>query len=255
MIAGCTVVKDEVDVIGACVQNLLAQGVDHVWVSDCQSTDGTREVLAEIDGVTVIDTEIPFYWAFQGKYIVNAANQAHEAGADWIIPFDADEWWTGTHGRTIAETLGSTQANLTHAEILQYADFDHRCLVPYLWMKVAFRWRPGVTLWAGNHGVDGVEGTAALDLLTVHELKYRGYEHFMRKCLLKFEVWWAPGQQFQPGANGAALVVNGEGGVVEPTEKLLDDLNAAWSAISAAEVADEPIPSAFRPVEKREENE
>jgi len=247
MIAACTVIKDEVDVIDASVRHILSQGVDHVWVSDCQSTDGTREVLAEIDEVTVIDTPIPFYWAYQGDYIVSAANLAHEAGADWIIPFDADEWWTGTDGRTIAQALSTCSAPQASAEIWQYLDFDHRQMVPYPWTKISFRWRRGVYLWAGNHGVNGVEGPIVDGLLRVHELKFRGYDHYIEKCLDKFKVWWDPAHQFQPGANGAALVVNGEDRVIEPTDKLMEDLNAAWGAISGAVTISTPIPSEFRP--------
>lgn len=249
MIAGCTVVKDEVDMIGAVVRHMLSQGADHVWVSDCQSTDGTREVLSEIDGVDVIDNEVPFYWAFQGEYIKRVADLAHEAGADWIVPFDADEYWTGTHGRTVAEALTQCGANRVHAEILQYADFDHRQIVPYPWTKVAFRWRPGLYLWAGNHGVNGVEGEPVGDTLVVHELKWRGYEHFVEKMHVKLRVAWAPGEPYQPGSLGAGLVVQGKGEVLVPTEQLLGDLAEHWRLINAPETVNEPIPSEFRPQE------
>ena len=182
-IAGVVQVLDEVDIIECTVRHMLSQGVDQVWAMDWGSTDGTLDVLGSIDEVTLREGEpTPFYWSEQGNYNTRLGNAAHDAGADWIVPFDADEYWTGTNGRTIREAIEATACGRIHAKIIQYADFDHRSLREYPWTKVAYRWHPTATIVAGNHLIKGgYDGVADEDALLVHELKFRGYEHFERK--------------------------------------------------------------------------
>lgn len=246
MIAGVIQVKDEIDIIDCTVGHMLAQGVDHIWAMDWESSDGTREALEAFADVTVMDgSPLPFYWAHQGNYNTRLGNMAHSCGADWIIPFDADEYWTGTHGRTVKEALESVTADRVQAQILQYADFDHRSLREYPWTKVAYRYRDDAVIVAGNHFVTGGIGPADEDALTVHELKFRDFAQFERK--IRRRVPWDENNNGQPGAPGDSpgMVIGGTQTVYAdqftPTE-LADHWLWLQSETEACS-----IPSEFRP--------
>src|ERR1039458_8819709 len=126
MIAAVTTVKNESCIIGCTVRNMLEQGVDHVWVMDWGSTDGTQDVLRDIGHVSVLTGNGTFYWSQQPDYIYMMSNMAGEAGADWVIPFDADEYWAGmwngTRRPTIAESLSLVTESHVYAPIVQYPD-------------------------------------------------------------------------------------------------------------------------------------
>lgn len=101
-----TMVRNEADVVGRSIRHLLGQGVDGVIVVDNLSEDATPDVLAELAredgrvhvGVNALDA---FY---QGRAMSYLTWLAHRAGADWIILFDADEFWFGQEG-TVVDAL------------------------------------------------------------------------------------------------------------------------------------------------------
>lgn len=87
-------VRDEADIIAATIEHHLAQGIDHILVTDNDSVDGTREILAEYAAVaplTVFDD--PEHRKQQGAVVTRMARLAHDSlGADWVINGDADEF-------------------------------------------------------------------------------------------------------------------------------------------------------------------
>ena len=95
-------VRNEVDIVGEVVRNLRDQGVDHVVVADHGSTDGTRELLEELSTrdprIHVADDREPVF--YQSEKITYLARRAWRAGADWVIPFDGDEYWFAVGGRS-----------------------------------------------------------------------------------------------------------------------------------------------------------
>lgn len=101
-----TMVRNEADVVGHSIRHLLHQGVDGVIVVDNLSEDATPTVLADLAhedarvhvGANTLDA---FY---QGRAMSYLTWLAHRAGADWIILFDADEFWFGDEG-TVVEAL------------------------------------------------------------------------------------------------------------------------------------------------------
>lgn len=247
--------RDEVHIIGCTVQHMLAQGVDHCFVMDWGSTDGTVDLLKGIEGCTVVPQfEEQFYWTRQGDYTtIMADTYAGPAGAKWIIATDADEFWTATNGRTISEALSEVPESVdrVQAEIFQYVDFDHRSSHPYPWHKVCYRWSPGIVVVAGNHHIMGGYGDIDYGTLQVHELKFQGYEHFRFKMYMKSQVPWSNTQWLRNDGFERGEVAAMTGGDVTTPDG--DDVPEAerlaywqWMVESSEDV---PLPSQFRPGE------
>ena len=188
-----SMVKDEADVIASTVSHMLGQ-VDHVIVADNSSTDGTRDILAELD-VELIDDPDPAY--YQADKMTVLARRAADMGADWVVPFDADEIWYCPHADTVAAWLRPIERQwLTVTADL----FDHvataldpdeadpvrriqwRRVNPAPLPKVAVRCRGDLAIHQGNHGATYDGGTTALDGLVVRHFPYRSAEQFVSKA-------------------------------------------------------------------------
>lgn len=167
MVFGIARVKDEADVI-ACTVRRMAREVDHLLVADNASTDGTRDILQDLAGdlpLTVVDD--PEVGYFQSRQMSTLAAHAAALGADWVIPWDADERWYSPFGR-IADVL----AGLDGASVATAVLYDHvataddpddpspltrigwRRRDPAPLCKVACRPLAPVTIHQGNHDAD-----------------------------------------------------------------------------------------------------
>lgn len=103
-----TLCRDEADIIGHTVEHLLRQGVDGVVVVDNLSRDTTRQVVRAIaveDGRVHLGTDRldAFH---QGRKVSYLVDRVRRAGADWVVPFDADEFWFAVGG-TLTDVLRS----------------------------------------------------------------------------------------------------------------------------------------------------
>lgn len=95
-LAAVCVVRDGDLFVDAFVDHHLSLGVEHVYVLDNGSVDGTIDVaLARAPDVTVVQCTLPFNeWETQLKrYLVAMAGSAH----DWVALLDIDEFldWPG----------------------------------------------------------------------------------------------------------------------------------------------------------------
>ena len=181
-------VKDEADIIGPTIDHLREQGVDGVLVVDNGSTDGTRDMLLDrqdSDFLFVGDDHEPAY--FQAPKMRLLAQWASRRGADWIVPFDADEWWYGVDD-TLAQTLRSSACPVVAATIHNIfpapgsatgLEAEWRVdLVPARLEKVAYRAHVFAALHHGNHGVSR-PGRVGRSLRILHvpwrsEAQFRG---------------------------------------------------------------------------------
>ena len=162
-----TMVRNEEDIVGYTVRHLLRQGVDRVVVADHGSTDSTPEILARLAAedprVVVVRDRTPGY--FQHVQMTRLALVACAAGAEWIVPFDADEAWYAAGGRPLAEVLRSCREDVLAAGLEFYSPiagvdspnpyvrFQHRSARLRV-EKVVFRAHPLARLRMGNHDVD-----------------------------------------------------------------------------------------------------
>lgn len=203
MIAAVMLVKDESDMVGWTLLHLLEQGVDRIYVADNGSTDGTAELLASFAAgwpgqVTVGHDPDPGYW--QSEKTTALAVKAWQDGSRWVIPCDADEIWTASDGRPVADVLRGLPPDvlLVHAEIRNHvptsAD-DHADASPLRRMpmrlaevaplgKVACRAAGDLTIEQGNHGArydDAPHTMTVRGLLAVHHYSWRSADQYLRK--------------------------------------------------------------------------
>lgn len=191
MVAAVAMVKDELDIIEAVLYR-MAREVDFLIVSDNGSTDGTRELLESLESdleLIVLDDPEPGY--YQSEKVSRLAEVAHDRGAEWVIPFDADERWYSPFGR-IADVLADRSEAIATATLYNHvptaqdpavddpiARTEWRRREPGVLPKVACRPRPRVRIYQGNHGAD--YGGTVDGLLVVRHFPYRSVEQFERK--------------------------------------------------------------------------
>lgn len=196
-VVAVTMVKDEEDIVGRTIAHMATQ-VDHVIVADNMSTDGTRAVLdqlaRDIEVTVVDDFEVGYH---QSKKMTELALQARlNHHADWIVPFDADEWWYSPFGRIgdILESL-ATQWLVMEAVLYDHVatgeDTDEpdpierlgwRRQEPAPMPKVACRWREDLVIEMGNHAARYLGGATKFESqLVIRHFPYRSVEQLIRK--------------------------------------------------------------------------
>ena len=189
---GISMVRDEADILPAVLAHMVAQ-VDRLLIADNGSTAGTAGILAAYR-VDVVHDPDPAYR--QSQKMTALAHQAREAGAEWVVPFDADELWTAPEGERIADYLTS----LRDIDVAVATLYDHRTtdrdprgadvVARMPWRlpqpgglpKVACRTDPNLTIAQGNHDADyGRKDRRNYGGLIVHHYPYRSPEQFIRK--------------------------------------------------------------------------
>lgn len=184
-------VRDEADIIEVTVRHLRDEGVDRVLIADNLSRDGTRELLDDLGRslpIDVVDDADPAYR--QSEKMTELARRAAAAGADWIIPFDADEIWRARRG-TIRDAVSRTDAAILAAPLFDhYSRPTFRRGTPVETMcwnrhnglaKVAFKWSPDAIITFGNHFVEGVDGAPDWTRLLIDHYPFRSWPQYYRK--------------------------------------------------------------------------
>jgi glycosyltransferase involved in cell wall biosynthesis len=203
-VVGISMVKDEADIVEYTVRHMLEQ-VDFVVVADNMSTDGTYEILKAMTGVEswrrrlyVTRDENPAYYQ-SAKMTALAAWVHREFSARWVVPFDADEWWTSKWGR-VADVLddlpaaeGIATATLydhvvtgadVGGELDPFKRIRWRRKLPGQFPKVAVRPVLAVTIEQGNHGAHYPrQETTPNAVLEVRHFPYRSPEQMARKAV------------------------------------------------------------------------
>ena len=187
-------VRDEADIIEATVRQIASQ-VDHVLVADNLSEDGTRQILDRLAAelpLTVVEDSDPAY--LQSEKMSRLAARAAGGGAEWVVAFDADEWWYSPFGR-IGDILDAHSGAVATAEIYDHVatsgDSDepdptkrinwHRCQ-PCPLEKVACRPVLRATITQGNHGAHYPTQQPLTGQIVIRHFPMRSAEQMIRKA-------------------------------------------------------------------------
>lgn len=200
-------VRDEADVLAATLEHHLAQGADHLVVTDNGSTDGTLDVLEDYRAAGVVDLlHEPDQTYRQAEWVTRMARIAHERhGADWVVNADADEFWlplerTSTLAGCLAAldpdvvAVRAQRVNLV-APVLREGAWSEQLLLrdPHslsergtrIGPKVCHRGAPDVEVAQGNHSVSGggPQGRTVEGQLEVLHVPVRSAQQFERKIV------------------------------------------------------------------------
>jgi hypothetical protein len=233
VIAAVSTIRNEADIVEASIRHLLAEGIDLILIAEGRSTDKTRDILEDLKietgQVEWIDDAEEVHR--QPYWIDLLAAKAAQRGAEWILPFDADEFfYARNRSLTVADALNACDDPRTFACSYQHLDWDTRQVNPKGMCKVAYRWSPEAQIFMGNHDVSidgGGEGT-----IDLRELQYRSYEHFCRKIEERLATL-DPDAERQ-GAGGHVTDLRGADE---------DQMRKAWEAMCAIPTIYDPIPS------------
>lgn len=206
---GITMCKDEEDVIFHTLLHMAEEGLTGIIVADNMSTDNTVKEIKKLQSllkgstceiILVEDKEVGYY---QSNKMTDLARQAHEFGADWIVPFDSDELWLA--GDTIANFLNTLpeKINVVHADLYNHfgSGIDPQGAIPFqniAWRqsekgalpKVAFKWQDDAVIGQGNHSVE-MKGIKSVGGLEIRHFPYRSWEHFKRKAINGYAAYKA----------------------------------------------------------------
>lgn len=203
-LSAVSMVKDESDIIIYTIENLFNQGVDEIIVADNMSSDGTLELLLDYAQTTsqlsvVSDNEVAYY---QSQKMTGLANSAFDKGADIVIPFDADEYWTGVC-QTLREAIElADHAKVYHFQLVNYfpskddvldpspfKTITNRCAEASQLGKVAIR--SGMTIMQGNHNAEGNGTHTEVSGAMIGHFSWRSQEQFRRKVSNGYKAYQA----------------------------------------------------------------
>lgn len=190
---GVAMMRNEEDTARHVIEHLFAQGVDAVLVADNDSTDGTAAVLsslAETHPVHIVQDRLVAYT--QATKMNMLSSIARRSGADWIVPFDADELWFAAD-RPLADMLRATDVVVVGAAIhnvFPRADDDAGQADPFLrlrhvdterssFRKVAFRAHPLAKIEMGN--LDVARRGRRTDGLFIAHFPWRSFDQMAAK--------------------------------------------------------------------------
>jgi len=109
-------VRDEIDIIKDMIDFHLAQGVDHIIITDNGSVDGTYEACKEYTNTGKVELlEEPASDFSQHRWVTRMANIAYEKyNADWVINADADEFFLPLKKNVnLKDTLKRVKSNIS----------------------------------------------------------------------------------------------------------------------------------------------
>lgn len=194
-------VKNEEDIIGYNIDWLETQDIDHIFIANNMSTDGTKKILTEksekYKNITIyFDNQFAY---MQGQKMNRWIRDCYEMGADIIVPVDADEiWHSKVPGKTLGQVLreNSNGDTVFEASAIDFIPTENDLesdnpLESMIYVKatsdsfqsVAFTKNLNATITQGNHDVHHHPGnnTMLKGLIGIKHYQYRSFEQYVKK--------------------------------------------------------------------------
>ena len=185
-LVGITAMKNEEGIAEAVLRHHFEQGVSTILAYD-SSTDGTRAVLADLVGegrdLVVLDDKSPYLR--QPDNMNELVVMACDLGADWIVPFDADEFIVACdRDLTVKQAIERLPAEvgILSARMYRHLDWQLRCVDPKPLPKMVFEAHRDARVTMGQHGVAHPTHARVVEgVLEVREIQFRSWEHYKAK--------------------------------------------------------------------------
>lgn len=183
-------VRNEEDIIELSIRHLISQGIDRILIVDNLSTDNTRAILEKLSKslpITLgIDHEKAYY---QSEKMTFLCDFAFAHGANWVIPFDADEFWYAQKG-TLKDFIYSQKSSILEARLYnQFPTKDGKWVIdslPHPDGKISFKKRKNFVVSMGNHEVI-TAGTKDSGLYIIHR-PWRSKSQLINKLRQGYEA-------------------------------------------------------------------
>lgn len=208
IVAGITQVRNEIEVIDFTIWFHLKQDLDFILVCDNGSTDGTNELLKNLNDSRIIFSEN--HGAFrQEDALTNLSRQAYALGADWVVPFDGDEMWFSKNklkndlqnisdGAILIPVTNFIQNRIPNKYLsVQYRFPDNyayasqkeieqgsKSSIEFSWgNKHIIRTSDSMIIDAGSHSYSNATSSKiSQDIFKIYQVPIRSYEHLIRKA-------------------------------------------------------------------------
>jgi glycosyltransferase involved in cell wall biosynthesis len=120
LVYGISMIRNEADIVRLNVLYNSAVGIEHRLIVDNGSTDGTDRVLKELSRrdprIRWTRDDGPYR---QTEIHTELAREAYEAGADWVVQIDADEFWYTPNG-DLKSILARSEVGVLRAPVLNF---------------------------------------------------------------------------------------------------------------------------------------
>lgn len=118
-IVAVMVVRNEADLLEVNLRYHAAQGVSEFRIVDNGSSDATAARLRELSRQLNIRWRSDAGAYHQADITTELAAEAFRAGADWILPVDADEFWSAG-ARGLTQTLAAASTDAIEARVVNF---------------------------------------------------------------------------------------------------------------------------------------
>lgn len=191
--AGILFVRNEEDILPYSLPHAIEQ-FDFILAVDNLSTDSTKEILNyySIDFSTNIHEKYQF-----SDVMTNLALLAGERGADWIVPFDADEFWYAPDNQTVSDWLSKQNGFACISHVYDYfvtdqdSELENNIIKKIGWRSkdfvplkdIACRYDKSMKISNGSHMVKYDFSADFFEGLSVKHYPVRSFDQFESKTI------------------------------------------------------------------------
>lgn len=118
-ITAVMIVRNEADLLEVNLRYHAAQGVTEFRIVDNGSSDTTPARLRALSRRLNIRWTVDAGRYHQSAIVTELATEAVRAGADWILPVDADEFWSAGE-RSLTQALATSRAEAIETPVINF---------------------------------------------------------------------------------------------------------------------------------------
>ena len=189
--AGILFVRNEEDVLFEVLKYSVEQ-FDFILAIENESTDSTKDILTDYNIDFVVNSSEKYQFS---KVMTELAHWAGSKGADWIVPFDADEFWyapEGTVSSWLSAQTGFACTTMVYDYFVTDQDVDSESFVermcwrtkdPVPLKDIACRYDSSMVITNGSHMVNYDFQADFFTGLSVKHYPIRSFEQFEAKTI------------------------------------------------------------------------